>query len=125
MERGGAKQYELFAPRCSKLPPLVDDIGHFTFGGGCSVVFSALQFMLYTGVSDFKLVGCDSTQGVSFSPANSTGASKTSADPNVPLLKMWQYAADFIKQYYPNVSGEVVNPVALSFSVVGSQVPKH
>ena len=64
LSEGNASRYEMRVPECGEILPLVDEVGHYTFGGSCSVAFSALQFILYTGVSKIRLVGCDVTEGV-------------------------------------------------------------
>jgi hypothetical protein len=102
-----AVRYESEYPACSELVPLVADIGRYTFGGSCSVVMSALQFVLYAGVSRIKLVGCDVTSGAY------SGENATQALPNFELLRMWKLVPDFLSQYYPHVLIEVIRPVGL------------
>jgi len=104
-----AVRYESEYPACSELVPLVADIGRYTFGGSCSVVMSALQFLLYTGVSSIKLVGCDVTIG-----AYAGGKAMSAPRSNVELLRMWKLVPDFIARYYPQVLIEVIRPVGLT-----------
>ena len=107
LSEGNASRYEMRVPECGEILPLVDDVGHYTFGGSCSVAFSALQFILYTGVSKIRLVGCDVTEGVH---AGVGGGVEKSHD---RLLNAWKLVPDFVSRYYPRVSIEVVRPVGL------------
>jgi len=97
--------------------PLVDDVGHYTFGGSCSVAFSALQLILYTGVGKIRLVGCDATEGVH---AGVGGGVEKSHD---RLLNAWKLVPGFVSRYYPRASIEVVQPVGLKD--VGFQVASN
>jgi len=101
-----ALHYEAEYPTCPQLVPLVRDIGRYTFGGSCSVAMAALQFILYSGVSKVKLVGCDVTSSYSW---------EESVTPvyNKQLLEMWKIVPEFIANYYPDVLVEVVRPVGL------------
>ena len=107
LSEGNASRYEMRVPECGEILPLVDDVGHYTFGGSCSVAFSALQFILYTGVSKIRLVGCDVTEGVH---AGVGGGVEKSHD---RLLNAWKLVPGFVSRYYPRVSIEVVRPVSL------------
>ena len=56
-----ATRYELGKrPLCNQVAtPMVSDIGEYAFGGSCSTIFSAMQFVLYTGIEQLFIVGCD------------------------------------------------------------------
>ena len=103
----GATRYESEYPACADLVPLVADVGRYTFGGSCSVAMSALQFLLYTGVSYIKLVGCDITKGAY------AWEKEQQAPQNTELLRMWELVPDFLARHYPNVVVEVIRPVGL------------
>tara|TARA_B110000008_G_scaffold277699_1_gene319624 strand:- start:985 stop:1953 length:969 start_codon:yes stop_codon:yes gene_type:complete len=105
---GNATRYEMKIPDCGEILPLVDDVGHYTFGGSCSVAFSALQFILYTGISKISLVGCDVTEGV-----HAGDGSAVVGKFHHRLLEAWKLVPAFVSQYYPEVSVEVVRPVGL------------
>ena len=60
---------------------------------GLSIIFPALQFMLYTGMKDIYLIGVDA---------------------NLPRLpESWMQAKHFINDNYPSTTLHSVNPVAL------------
>jgi len=105
-----ATQYETMFPFCSEVVPLVEDVGHYTFGGSCSVALAALQFILYTGISRVKLVGCDVTVGV-YAGDGQNRTEDASTDPL--LLRAWRDIPSFIERYYPTTRVEVVRPVGL------------
>ena len=69
---------------------------------GHSIVFPAIQFTLYTGVSTVYLVGCDC--GFSEGPV-------TSGDPE--LLHWWSTFKEFKEKYYSDVKIISINPVSL------------
>ena len=60
---------------------------------GLSIIFPALQFMLYTGLSKIYLAGVDANRG--------------------SLPAAWSQARDFINETYPNTKIISINPVAL------------
>ncbi|MDA9080150.1 hypothetical protein N9M16_01820 [Candidatus Dependentiae bacterium] len=106
-QHSGAKQYEMIRPKCLARFPLVDDIGHFTLGGGCSVAFSALQFILFTGVSKVQVVGCDGTSNGYAGIESGEGIAYDR------ILSMWKMIPSFLQEYYPDIKLEIVRPVAL------------
>ena len=60
---------------------------------GLSIIFPALQFMLYTGLSKIYLVGVDANIG--------------------NLSEKWKQAKSFIEKSYPNTEMISINPVGL------------
>ena len=108
-EYAGALRYESEYPACHDLIPLVKDVGTFMFGGSCSVAMSALQFILYTGVTNIQLVGCDVTTGI-YAWDKVVGGQESV---NTQLLRMWQTVPSFLARYYPDVRVEVIPPVGL------------
>ena len=107
-EDAGALRYESEYPACHDLIPLVKEVGTFMFGGSCSVAMSALQFILYTGVTNIWLAGCDVTTGYAWGK----GADGRETV-NKQLLRMWQTVPSFLARYYPDVRVEVIQPVGL------------
>lgn len=101
-----ALYYEAEYPACPQLIPLVKDVGRYTFGGSCSVAMAALQFILYSGVSEVKLVGCDVTSSYSWEESVAPAY-------NEQLLEMWRIVPEFVAHHYPDVRIEVVRPVGL------------
>ena len=69
---------------------------------GHSIVFPAIQFILYTGVSTIYLVGCD---------CGYSEGSVVSGDAH--LLEWWSNFKDFKEKYYSNVRIISINPVSL------------
>ena len=109
LSEGNAIRYEMRIPECGEILPLVDDIGHYTLGGSCSVAFSALQFILYTGIRKLRLVGCDVTEGA-HAGEDTVAVGKI----HDRLMDAWKLVPGFVRRYYPLVSIEVVRPVGLA-----------
>lgn len=76
-------------------------------GGG--TVFSALQFVLFTGPSRIYLVGCDCENSGYFKE------SKHIVQKNYlnEINNLWLEAASFIRQYYSDLEMYSINPVKL------------
>mmetsp|Transcript_34747 Transcript_34747/g.75973 ORF Transcript_34747/g.75973 Transcript_34747/m.75973 type:complete len:264 (+) Transcript_34747:144-935(+) len=53
LKRIGGRYFYAVAPACEphRSQPFVKDVGNYEFGGSCSTVFMALQFILYTGAN--------------------------------------------------------------------------
>jgi len=92
--------------------PLNKDFGNYQFGGSVSTIFHALQFLLYIGISQIYLVGCDAGIGYAelqdhlFENHRNKKESKS-------MLKEWKVAYDFVNSEYKNVNVTILNPVGL------------
>ena len=73
-----------------------------------SVVFSAIQFALWTNPKTIYLVGCDCTQNGHFYEKNAVGNS-----PNLELRYGYECIKKFASAYYPSTEIVSVNPVGL------------
>ena len=71
---------------------------------GHSIVFPALQFLLYTGIKKIYLVGCDGGWA-------DPGCVQEGDD---HLIYWWRQFKIFITEYYPDVEMISINPVSLS-----------
>lgn len=100
-------------------PLEISDTREFTtkIDGFClaksSIVFPAVQFLLFTGVTRLYLVGCDCTNYLSFLEPDKQ---KQSAHKNKfpeGMISMWKKFRLFVKKCYPDVKIISVNPVAL------------
>ncbi|KAK3232706.1 hypothetical protein CYMTET_56947 [Cymbomonas tetramitiformis] len=106
-------QFQVQSFICDRQPfPLVADVGRYPFGGSCSVIFSALQFALYTGIHNLFIVGCDTSENgytksgnLEHKNRNLSGVGK--------ILKMWKEAVAWMKKAYPHVNIHVVNALGL------------
>lgn len=77
-----------------------------------SIVFSALQFILYTGCSKITLVGCDGSYKFGSWERNEPELSDTYVNVSENTLKHWWWKmAEFIKKEYPKVEVICLNPV--------------
>lgn len=91
IEKSGAIPYELkFGNDVFKK----DITKHYLVHG--SQVFSAVQFVLYAGFEEVKLVGCDCTQIYE------------------AIIPTWQKFRDFARKHYPHVRFISVNPINLT-----------
>ena len=102
-------------PLCNREPhPLVRDVGNFNFGGSCSTIFSALQFILYTGIDQLFVVGCDVGGGGYSASAKKSDVADTKKPANTDyILDNWKMARHFINAHYPCVRVTVVRPMGL------------
>lgn len=75
-----------------------------------SVVFSAMQFMLYTNPSKIYIVGCDCSSAGHFD----SKTHNTYDDPTIKtLIDGWKKMKVFAENYYPETKIISVNPVGL------------
>lgn len=94
---------------------LVKDIEKYKVMGH-SIVFPALQFLLYTGVTDVYLVGCDCTKTTSVLLEGSSGHFYDECSERVKdefMVWLWHFMKENIAREYPEANIRVVNPVAL------------
>jgi len=68
---------------------------------GNSVIFPAVSFLLYTGVSKIYLIGADCTIG------------KVGSDYSGEVVYLWNVMKQFIKKNYPQTEIISVNPIGL------------
>ena len=73
-----------------------------------SVIFPAMQFLLYTRPKKIYLVGCDCSEGHFDGTRidNQNGSMRH-------IIKGWSLLKDFVKHYYPDIEIISVNPVGL------------
>ena len=83
------------------------DIDKTWLADGGSVIFSAMQFALFTNPRRIYLVGCDCSNGY----FDQTSDKKTKI--NKTLYKSWQELKKFADIYYPETEIISVNPVGL------------
>ncbi len=74
-----------------------------------SIVFPALQFILYTNPKKIYIVGCDCTTSGHFNNKKS----KIGQDAINYVLSGWKLLKDFANRYYPETEIISVNPVGL------------
>ena len=77
-----------------------------------STIFHALQFLLYTGISQLYLVGCDAGTGY-VELQNHALKNLRNAKEIKAMLKQWKVAYDFVNSKYKNVNVTILNPVGL------------
>jgi hypothetical protein len=88
----------------NNLSTFTNDVSKYaTFGK--SIVFPALQIMLYMGINKIYIVGCDGGY-------TDNNLSKVHSG-DKRLLECWQKFIQFKKKYYPSVKIISVNPVSL------------
>ncbi|CAL6337972.1 unnamed protein product [Bathycoccus prasinos] len=92
--------------------PLNKDVGNYQFGGSVSTIFHALQFLLYTGISQLYLVGCDVGTGY-VELQNHALKNLRNKKEIKAMLKEWKVAHDFVNSKYKNVNVTILNPVGL------------
>lgn len=81
-----------------------------------SIVFPAISFLLYTGISKIYLVGCDCTKTTSVLSAKSSGHFYDNDATKVideHFVDFWKYIGQQTNKHYPNVKIVSVNPVGL------------
>eukprot|EP00740_Mantoniella_antarctica_P008240 CAMPEP_0181352634 /NCGR_PEP_ID=MMETSP1106-20121128/2414_1 /TAXON_ID=81844 /ORGANISM="Mantoniella antarctica, Strain SL-175" /LENGTH=584 /DNA_ID=CAMNT_0023465207 /DNA_START=478 /DNA_END=2232 /DNA_ORIENTATION=+ len=113
LQGSGARQVDAAWLPTFKPQPLVKDVGNFEFGGAASTTFSALQFLLFTGVQHIFLVGQDAGGGYA---REGVGKSRQTIRTGKELkcqLRMWAVAKEFVHSEYPLVKVTVLNPVGL------------
>lgn len=72
---------------------------------GCSVVFSAMQFLLWCEPKEIYLVGCDCT-------TNRFDNTKSMINPN-QTIEYWKKIKNFANLNYPNIKIYSINPIGL------------
>ena len=86
------------------------DIASNPFVHAGSTVFPALQFLLYTGVSQILLVGCDCTNKYSFAE----NGQPRKDDLATIWKRYWKEFAKFAEREYNNVEILWINPVGIT-----------
>lgn len=81
------------------------DISTYPLGDFLSVVFPAMQFILWTNPDKIYLVGCDCSSGYFDDKKNSHSLTH--------LIKNWIELKTFAKKYYPETKIFSINPVGL------------
>lgn len=99
----------------SRPMPFVRDIGNYEFGSSCSVIFVALQFILYTGVKNLNIVGCDVDGGYNAATVTKVGRAKGTKGVSDPerILRVWHEAKAWCDREYSDRRIHVVRPVGL------------
>jgi len=100
---GNAKFFEVCYPTTEYIPG-EKDVGNRLFGLPVSTIFTALQFILYTGVTTIYIVGCDLTND------NYVIGDKIK---HAFLDETWKKVKDWVKRSYPKVSMRSINPRGL------------
>lgn len=97
----------------------VCDISTNPLGNFSSIVFPALQFILYTNPSKIYIVGCDCTGNIHFTKGTDSNF-ETSNFPREEedfvienLPKQWATFKEFAEMYYPDTEIISINPVGL------------
>lgn len=82
------------------------DIATLPLGDAYSIVFSAMQFILWTNPKRIYLVGCDcSTNGQFYQSTNNLAVKE--------VIDGWKRMKNFAKIYYPDTEIISINPVGL------------
>ena len=85
------------------------DISEGSLIGVASISFEALQFMLYSGMTNIYLVGHDCDY--------SFGTFRTEIDhkdEGILVLRYWKFVQEWLEEHYPDVTIRCINPVALT-----------
>lgn len=106
INRHGAGKFYIYPKYPPKDYPLTPDIDINWLAIGCSCIFPAMQFALFTNPKRIYLVGCDCSTGY-YDEAN------PKVKPNKELLKSWKELKKFADIYYPETEIISVNPVGL------------
>ena len=111
VEENGARRYFINFP--SK--EIHADIVHYPLMGSGSIIFSAIQFALYTRPKRLLLIGCDCSANGHFDEAN---FSEINMSYNMySAVSIWidgyKRLKKFVKQHYPDTEIVSVNPVGL------------
>lgn len=85
------------------------DICNEPLGDSGSVIFSAMQFLLWTNPRKIYIVGCDCTLNVHYD----TEVNETQQKNNLTVYNGWLAMKDFAKLHYPDTEIISVNPVGL------------
>mmetsp|Transcript_66407 Transcript_66407/g.210195 ORF Transcript_66407/g.210195 Transcript_66407/m.210195 type:complete len:358 (-) Transcript_66407:226-1299(-) len=123
--RANATIYEANHQADDCIFPFVRDVGNRLFGSSTSTVFMALQFILYTGVNEVVLVGCDAGMMAGHRSPHSSLKMGALTDQRIlrrqhrkygvrnRLLVAWNAAKAFVDANYPCTNVTVINPVGL------------
>lgn len=89
------------------------DIASQPLGDGRSIVFSAMQFILWTHPKKIYLVGCDCSLGGYFNSENLNEKEKQNYLNTVEVIENWKKLKFFANRYYPDIEIISINPVGL------------
>jgi hypothetical protein len=84
-----------------------------SFDGRNSVVFSAMQFVLWTNPQTIYLVGCDCSTGHFDESPREQKMSKNELKASTKLISSWLNLKEFAHLYYPETEIKSINPVGL------------
>lgn len=89
------------------------DIASQPLGDGRSIVFSAMQFILWTHPKKIYLVGCDCSLGGYFNNEKLNEKEKQNYLNTVEIIENWKKLKFFANRYYPDTEIISINPVGL------------
>ena len=89
------------------------DIASQPLGDGRSIVFSAMQFILWTHPKRIYLVGCDCSLGGYFNNEKLNEKEKQNYLNTVEIIENWKKLKFFANRYYPDTEIISINPVGL------------
>ncbi len=89
------------------------DIASQPLGDGKSIVFSAMQFILWTHPKRIYLVGCDCSLGGYFNNERLNEKEKQNYLNTVEIIENWKKLKFFANRYYPDTEIISINPVGL------------
>lgn len=89
------------------------DIASQPLGDGRSIVFSAMQFILWTHPKKIYLVGCDCSLGGYFNNEKLSEKEKQNYLNTVEIIENWKKLKFFANRYYPDTEIISINPVGL------------
>ena len=89
------------------------DIASQSLGDGRSIVFSAMQFILWTHPKKIYLVGCDCSLGGYFNNEKLNEKEKQNYLNTVEIIENWKKLKFFANRYYPDTEIISINPVGL------------
>ena len=81
------------------------DLENVPMGDFAGTVFSAMQFILFTGAKKIFLVGCDCSQGYFYDKESRNDASYQ--------IESWKKIKEIVDRYYPDTEIISINPVGL------------
>lgn len=91
----------------------VYDVVSQPLGDGRSIVFSAMQFILWTHPKRIYLVGCDCSLGGYFNNEKLNEKEKQNYLNTVEIIENWKKLKFFANRYYPDTEIISINPVGL------------
>ncbi len=98
---------------CREPAEFTFDISTQAFGDAYSVVFPAMQFILWTNPKKIYLVGCDCSLSGYFYNSELTGHSDKNFLRVEQCIDGWNKFKEFAQIYYPNIEIISINPVGL------------